>query len=47
MFTLVEADEIIVLDEGVVAERGTHAGLLAQGGLYARMWAMQAEMVAA
>ncbi len=41
--TVVDADEIIVLDEGIVAERGTHAGLLAQDGLYAKMWAMQAE----
>ena len=48
--TVVDADEIIVLDLGKVAERGTHGELLAQGGLYARMWAMQAEateMVAA
>ncbi len=41
--TVVDADEILVLNEGLVAERGTHAGLLAQGGLYARMWALQAE----
>ena len=41
--TVVDADEIIVLQDGRVAERGTHAGLLAQGGLYARMWALQAE----
>ncbi|MDQ2764670.1 MAG: ATP-binding cassette domain-containing protein, partial [Pseudomonadota bacterium] len=41
--TVVDADQIIVLQEGCVAERGTHAGLLAKGGLYARMWAMQAE----
>src|SRR6185312_3684657 len=40
--TVVDADEIIVLEEGRVAERGTHAGLLARGGLYARMWALQA-----
>ncbi|HEX5328275.1 MAG TPA: ATP-binding cassette domain-containing protein, partial [Acetobacteraceae bacterium] len=40
--TVVDADEIIVLDAGRVAERGTHAGLLARGGLYARMWALQA-----
>ena len=40
--TVVDADEIIVLSEGQVAERGTHAGLLSQGGLYARMWALQA-----
>ena len=36
--TVVDADEIIVLQDGRVAERGRHARLLAQGGLYARMW---------
>ena len=41
--TVVDADEIIVLDEGLVIERGTHAELVALGGSYARMWAMQAE----
>ena len=35
------ADEIIVLDGGRVAERGTHADLLRQAGLYAEMWARQ------
>lgn len=45
--TVVDADEIIVLDQGVIAERGTHAGLLAKGGLYAEMWARQAELSAA
>jgi ABC-type transport system involved in Fe-S cluster assembly fused permease/ATPase subunit len=40
--TVVDADEIIVLDDGLVAERGSHAALLAKGGLYARMWALQA-----
>jgi ABC-type transport system involved in Fe-S cluster assembly fused permease/ATPase subunit len=40
--TVVDADEIIVLDDGMVSERGTHAALLAKGGLYARMWALQA-----
>ena len=40
--TVVEADEIIVLDDGRIAERGSHAALLARDGLYARMWAMQA-----
>ena len=39
--TVVDADEIIVLQDGRVAERGRHARLLAQGGLYARMWALQ------
>jgi ATP-binding cassette, subfamily B, heavy metal transporter len=41
--TVVDADEIIVLSEGRVAERGRHATLLARDGLYARMWALQAE----
>ena len=41
--TVVDADEILVLQDGRVAERGTHADLLAQHGLYSRMWAMQAE----
>ncbi len=41
--TVVDADQIIVLDQGVVVERGTHHELLAQGGVYARMWALQAE----
>ncbi|HUN44250.1 MAG TPA: ABC transporter ATP-binding protein/permease [Acetobacteraceae bacterium] len=40
--TVVDADEIIVLADGGVAERGTHVSLLALGGLYARMWAVQA-----
>ena len=44
--TVVDADEILVLQDGQVAERGTHAGLLAQDGLYARMWALQAEQQA-
>lgn len=39
--TIVGADEIVVLDAGRVAERGTHAELLASDGLYAEMWARQ------
>jgi ATP-binding cassette subfamily B protein len=41
--TIVGADEIIVLDQGRIAERGSHAVLLAQGGLYASMWNRQRE----
>jgi len=41
--TVVDADEIIVLDQGRVVERGSHAELLAVDGVYARMWALQAE----
>ena len=37
--TVRSADKIVVLDGGRVAEQGTHDGLLAAGGLYARMWA--------
>jgi ABC-type transport system involved in Fe-S cluster assembly fused permease/ATPase subunit len=41
--TIVGADEIIVLDQGKIAERGTHSQLLASGGLYASMWNRQRE----
>jgi ATP-binding cassette, subfamily B, heavy metal transporter len=41
--TIVGADEIIVLDQGVIVERGTHHQLLARGGLYASMWNRQRE----
>jgi ATP-binding cassette subfamily B protein len=40
--TVVDADEIIVVSDGRIVERGTHAGLLAARGLYARMWRVQA-----
>src|SRR4051795_13579403 len=45
--TIVAADEIIVLDQGVIVERGTHQALLAKGGLYASMWNRQREAEAA
>jgi ATP-binding cassette subfamily B protein len=38
---VVGADQIVVLDDGRVAERGTHAELLRRQGLYADMWARQ------
>ncbi len=41
--TVVDADEILVLVDGLIAERGTHRSLLEEGGLYARMWAAQSE----
>jgi ABC-type transport system involved in Fe-S cluster assembly fused permease/ATPase subunit len=41
--TIVGADEILVLDKGVIVERGRHAQLLAHGGLYASMWNRQRE----
>jgi ABC-type transport system involved in Fe-S cluster assembly fused permease/ATPase subunit len=40
--TVVDADEIIVLADGKIAERGSHAALLARDGVYAQMWTMQA-----
>jgi ATP-binding cassette subfamily B protein len=45
--TIVGADEILVLDHGVIVERGTHPQLLARGGLYASMWNRQREAEAA
>jgi len=41
--TVVDADEILVLEHGQIAERGSHWNLLARGGIYAKMWAAQAE----
>jgi len=45
--TIIGADEIIVLEQGVIVERGTHQQLLAHGGLYASMWNRQREAEAA
>ncbi len=41
--TVVDADEIIVLDQGQIVERGTHADLLVADGRYAEMWRRQQE----
>ena len=39
--TVVDADEILVMDKGRIIERGTHAELLAAQGVYAEMWELQ------
>ncbi len=41
--TVVHADRIVVLEAGRVVEQGTHAELLREGGIYAEMWARQAQ----
>ena len=43
--TIADADQIFVLNEGRLAEAGTHADLLRRDGLYAEMWARQAQEV--
>ena len=45
--TVVDADEILVLDKGVIVERGTHEALLERGGIYAALWSRQREVDAA
>jgi ATP-binding cassette, subfamily B, heavy metal transporter len=42
--TIIGADEIIVLDQGRIVERGTHASLLAERGVYASMWNRQRQV---
>ncbi len=39
--TIVHAEQILVMDDGRIVERGTHAELLAKNGVYAEMWAQQ------
>ncbi|HWG10745.1 MAG TPA: ABC transporter transmembrane domain-containing protein [Rhodanobacteraceae bacterium] len=41
--TIVDADEILVLDHGRIVERGSHAQLLERDGRYAALWALQAK----
>ncbi|HQV02216.1 MULTISPECIES: ABC transporter ATP-binding protein/permease [unclassified Novosphingobium] len=43
--TIADADTILVLNDGLLAEQGTHGELLRRGGLYAEMWARQAEAI--
>ncbi|WP_091974413.1 ABCB family ABC transporter ATP-binding protein/permease [Methylobacterium gossipiicola] len=45
--TVVNADAILVLDKGVIVERGTHGELLEAGGVYAALWSRQREADAA
>jgi len=39
--TIAAMDRLVVMDQGEIVEQGSHAELLAQGGLYARLWAHQ------
>lgn len=41
--TIIDADQIVVLSKGVIVEHGTHSSLLAQQGLYSRLWHIQHE----
>jgi ATP-binding cassette, subfamily B, heavy metal transporter len=45
--TVVDADEILVLDKGIIAERGSHQQLLEHGGIYSAMWSRQRQVDAA
>lgn len=41
--TVIDADTILVMDRGRIVERGSHQALLAEGGVYSRLWALQQE----
>ncbi|MBN2856375.1 MAG: ATP-binding cassette domain-containing protein, partial [Halothiobacillaceae bacterium] len=41
--TIVDADQILVMEHGQIVERGHHRQLLAAGGVYAKLWALQQE----
>jgi ABC-type transport system involved in Fe-S cluster assembly fused permease/ATPase subunit len=43
--TVIDADKIIVLDNGQVKEEGSHSELLDKNGLYAEMWQRQQELL--
>lgn len=44
--TIVDAEQILVMEQGEIVERGNHRTLLAQNGVYARLWAIQQKEVA-
>ena len=41
--TIIDADKIIVLEKGIIAEQGSHKELIKKNGLYAEMWLRQQE----
>ena len=45
--TVMDADQILVMDAGHIVERGTHRDLLERNGAYAEMWALQQQEEAA
>jgi ATP-binding cassette subfamily B protein len=44
--TIMDADQILVMDQGKIVERGSHEELLARGGTYAHLWALQLQEAA-